>query len=572
MNFFRYLSPSRVPNKGSAKSMLHLQRETLLQYVLNLFLAGCVLILPLAAVMRGNPAYQSMLQVLALTIIGVAVLALARNIHFYIRSGIVTAIFYLVGMAFLLRNGLNGGGVLLLFLAALLSSFMFNLWVAGIIFMLCTVSIIISGDLMSRSVIVLPDVLAQATSVSFDKWAMTAGIFALSGLVTLIANFTISRGLTHALQSQQKLVDALGQERADLEKRVEERSSIIRKRLSQFEVASQIARDISLEVNLNSLLDSAVKMIRDRFEYDHAGIFLTDEHDEYAVLSAATGEAGRQMLANEHHLQIGTDSMVGFVIKQGEPRVAGDVTSDSTHYKNPFLPDTRSEIALPLKVGRRVIGALDVQSVTENAFTQEDMRILQTVTDQLANAVDKARIMQQLQDNLNELEINQQQTTRQAWEAHLRNARKKFAYRFKNSQFEGEVSETPQALEAAARGKPVVQIIQSDQGDSTTLAVPIKLRNHVLGVVDLHFESSQVSPDLIAIIESTVDRLAVSLDNARLLEEIQLSAERDRLVSDITSKVRSSAEVDNILRIAAQEIGKSLGASEVIVQLRPYGA
>ncbi len=317
-------------------------------------------------------------------------------------------------------------------------------------------------------------------------------------------------------------------------------------------------------------------MIRDRFEYYHAGIFLSDEQDEYAVLSAATGDAGRQMLANKHCLKIGTAGMVGFVVNQGEPRVAGDVNSDSTHYKNPLLPDTRSEIALPLKVGRRVIGALDVQSVTENAFTSEDVRMLQTIADQLANAVDKARILQQLQDNLNELEVNQQQTTRQAWEAHLRNARKKFAYRFKNSRLEGNVSETPQAIEAAARGKPVVRVIQSAHGDGTTpittLAVPIKLRNHVLGVVDLHFESSKVSPDLVAIIESTVDRLAVSLDNARLLEEIQLSAERDRLVSDITSKVRSSAEVDNILRIAAQEIGKSLGASEVVVQLRPYGS
>ncbi len=200
MNFFRYLSPSRVPNKGAAKSMLYLQRETLLQYVLNLFLAGCVLILPLAVGMMSNPAYQSMIPVLALTLVGVAVLALARSTNFYIRSGIVTAIFYLVGMVFLLRNGLSGGGILLLFLATLLASFMFDLWIAGVIFVLCTGSIIITGDLMIRSVIAIPEVSVQAASGTFDKWAMIAGIFALSGLVAFIANFTISRG-THPCSS-----------------------------------------------------------------------------------------------------------------------------------------------------------------------------------------------------------------------------------------------------------------------------------------------------------------------------------------------------------------------------------
>jgi hypothetical protein len=145
------------------------------------------------------------------------------------------------------------------------------------------------------------------------------------------------------------------------------------------------------------------------------------------------------------------------------------------------------------------------------------------------------------------------------------------AYRYRDSRLENQANESTQAQEALEKGQSVLRnVLEADKKgkDNAVLAVPIKVRNQVLGVVDIRFESASVSPDLVSLIEGSVNRLAISLENARLLEEIQLRAERERLVSEVSSKVRAAADVDSVLKIAIEEIGKSLGVSEVMVQLK----
>lgn len=332
-----------------------------------------------------------------------------------------------------------------------------------------------------------------------------------------------------------------------------------------------MAREISGKNDLDTLLDTSASLIRERFGFYHVGIFLTDEKKEYAVLRSATGEAGQVMLERGHRLKIGEIGMVGYVVSQGEARISMDVDSDAVHYKNPLLPETRSELALPLRLGEITIGAMDVQSVVPNAFSHEDVRILQTIADQLAIAFEKTRLVVELQRSLEELDSTDRAATQKAWRSHLRNTRQKLTYRYRNAHLESQAVETEHAQEAMDKGQPVLRTLSESTGQDrpiTVLAIPIKLRNQVLGVVDIHFEAAAVSPDLVTLIENTVSRLAVSLENARLLEEIQLRAERERLVGEISTKVRSASDVDSVLRIAIQEIGQSLGVSEVMVQLR----
>ena len=167
-----------------------------------------------------------------------------------------------------------------------------------------------------------------------------------------------------------------------------------------------MAREISGKNDLDTLLDTSASLIRERFGFYHVGIFLTDEKKEYAVLRSATGEAGQVMLERGHRLKIGEIGMVGYVVSQGEARISMDVDSDAVHYKNPLLPETRSELALPLRLGEITIGAMDVQSVVPNAFSHEDVRILQTIADQLAIAFEKTRLVVELQRSLEELELH----------------------------------------------------------------------------------------------------------------------------------------------------------------------
>jgi GAF domain-containing protein len=474
----------------------------------------------------------------------------------------------------LLSYGLSGSGIIFLFGAAVLANIFFNQTIGGIFAFISFLAVIGVGTAMVTGKLPVPPVQVMANSGDAGQWAVAGMVYMLLMSLVMGSLYKVIQGTNAALRSQEDLTQKLEDEQASLERRVEERSTALKQRVAQFEIASQIAREISGETNLERLFANSVNLIRERFSFYHVGVFVNDDRKEYAVLRAATGEAGRVMLERGHRLKIGEVGIVGYVINHGEARIVFDLASDVVHYKNPLLPETRSEMALPLRSGVATIGALDVQSVLENAFSQDDVSILQIIADQLAIAIEKTRLVNDLQHSVNELEAVHQSTTQKAWKTHLKNTRQKVAYRYRESQLENQVVETEHSLEAENKGQSVLTNLPAGDGSGkmvTVLAVPIKLRNQVLGVVDIQFEGANVSPDLISLIEGTVNRLAVSLENARLLEEIRGRAERERMVSEISSKVRSASDVDSVLRIAAQEIGKSLGVSEVMVQLRKDG-
>jgi len=167
------------------------------------------------------------------------------------------------------------------------------------------------------------------------------------------------------------------------------------RRAMQLAAAAEVSRDAISTLDMGQLLTNTVNLIRDRYGFYHAGLFLVDDANEYAVLHAATGEAGQKMLEQHHELKVGEVGIVGHVTGTGEPRIALDVGQDAAHFNNPLLPNTRSEMALPLIVRGRVIGALDVQSTKEAAFSDEDIATLQTIADQLAIAIEHARLYEE---------------------------------------------------------------------------------------------------------------------------------------------------------------------------------
>lgn len=188
----------------------------------------------------------------------------------------------------------------------------------------------------------------------------------------------------------------------ELEERVAERTRILDRRSLQIQAAAATARDATAAYDLDELLDRAVNLVPSRFGYYHAGIFLLDDDGKYAVLRAATGPVGRQMLAGNHKLQVGEEGIVGYVTATGEPYITPDTHRDDVYWPNPLLPHTRSEMGLPLKVEDKVIGAMNVQSQMTAAFDEEDIAILQILTDQLAVAIEKTRLFKRTQAMLEE--------------------------------------------------------------------------------------------------------------------------------------------------------------------------
>jgi GAF domain-containing protein len=184
---------------------------------------------------------------------------------------------------------------------------------------------------------------------------------------------------------------------AGLEQRVAQRTWELDRRATQLQAASEVSRSASSLREPQTLIRQAVNLIRDRFDYYYVGLFLLDDPGRWAALQAGTGEAGREMLAQGHKLEVGGDSMIGWCMAQSQARIALDVGEEAVRFDNPLLPETRSEMALPLICRDRVIGALTVQSVVPQAFSDQDISILQTMADQVANALENAQLLQEME-------------------------------------------------------------------------------------------------------------------------------------------------------------------------------
>jgi nitrate/nitrite-specific signal transduction histidine kinase len=377
----------------------------------------------------------------------------------------------------------------------------------------------------------------------------------------------------------------------NLEQRVAERTQQLERRSIQLRVAGEVAKDLTVMTDLDEILNQAVLLIRQRFDFYHAGVFLLDQRGEYAVLRAATGEPGRLMLERGHRLKVGEVGIVGAATGSGEPRIALDVGKDAVYFRNPLLPETRSEMALPLRVAGKIIGALDVQSQEEAAFDEEDVMVLQTMADQLAIAIQNANLIQQLNQTVRELEQTQGRFTRETWDAFIRQRGQVLGYRYQAGAQQGMGKTTtglepltvqssparlnPEAKQALQQGQSVILKLDdySDAGgekqthDRSALAVPIKLRDQVIGVLNLRFESEAVPPEMSSLVEEVTSRLGLVLESTRLLHDAQRLATREQRINWIATQVRSSVNLDTILQNTVRELGRTLGATRAYIQI-----
>lgn len=346
------------------------------------------------------------------------------------------------------------------------------------------------------------------------------------------------------------IAERLGRLVADLEGRVEERTAALSRRSSQLQAAAQVARQAAEIKDPAALLDDAVRLISKQFGFYHAGLFLLDENREYAVLQAASSEGGRRMLARGHRLQVGGQGIVGYAAAQKRPRIALDTGADAVYFNNPDLPETRSEAALPLIAAGNVIGVLDIQSEKPQAFTPEDIETFQTLADQLALAIENARLFREMQSAVQQLEQIASQRVREAWDGIARTKESAFRY-------------TPLGIQPVERqGAP--------DPSADKMKIPIMLRSRKIGEINVKRKDGSEGWDARekAMLDEIATQVALALENARLLEEARQRASRERAISEIAARIGSAHDVESILRVTAQEIGKAIGDSEVAVQVR----
>ena len=336
-------------------------------------------------------------------------------------------------------------------------------------------------------------------------------------------------------------------------------------RAAQFEAISQVSRSIASVRNINELLPEITRLISKYYGFYHVGIFLADESKTYAVLSAANSEGGQRMLQRGHRLEIGKVGIVGFVTGTGLPRVALDTGADAVHFKNPDLPDTHSEMALPLRAGGEIVGALDVQSLESNAFSQEDVDVLSTLADQVSIAIQNSQLFETTQKSLAEAEALYRQSLRKEW-AKTSDRLKIGGYRYNILGTTPVEHVNEQQVEQVISSGNIV--IEKDE-NSSKLALPIKLRGEVIGILDVLAPGNREwQQDEIDIVQAVAERVAISAENARLFEETTNRAERERMVSEITTKIRSTNDPNQMLQVALNEIRQALKVKDA--RIIPY--
>lgn len=358
----------------------------------------------------------------------------------------------------------------------------------------------------------------------------------------------------------------------DLEGRVEQRTAELASaneknehRARQFESISQVAATISSTRDLNALLPQITAAIVEKFGFYHAGIFLLDSRREYAVLSAANSEGGQRMLANGHRLRVGETGIVGYVTSTGKARVALNTGQDVVFFNNPFLPDTRSEIALPLKAGDEIIGALDVQSKVENAFGQEDINILTTLADQVSIAIQNSRQYEETRRALAESMATARQFVQTGWQQFTK-SQKIAGIRHTGARASILYSTDEENQdETAARN----QFRNKNRGVS--LSLPVKLRGEIIGTVDVHsVENRKWDQDELDIVAAILERAAIAMENARLLAESQKRAAKERTIGEISARISAQSDIDQLLKTAVQELNRTIPGTEIAIQFTSH--
>ena len=363
---------------------------------------------------------------------------------------------------------------------------------------------------------------------------------------------------------------------ATLESKVAERTAelesanaLSKKRAQQFEAIARVSRDIASTQKLEELLPRICQAISEQFGYYHVGIFLNDDENQYSVLRAANSQGGQNMLARGHHLKIGEQGIVGYVTGTGNPRIALNVGEEAIYFNNPDLPDTRSEMAIPLKIGLKTIGALDVQSVEPGAFKADDIASLSLLADQVSIAIENARLYEATLQSLEQSQLQYRRYVRDEW-SRLVQEEGLAGYRF--AEGSGTPLEEAIPLGEAARSVQEGRIFQREgtqASDTAELAVPVRLRGEVIGVLNISAPGKRRwSDDDIDIAEAVSERLALAMENARLFQATNRRAERERIVSEIASKIGGSIRIESLLETTAQELSHALNGSEVLIQLQ----
>jgi GAF domain-containing protein len=533
-----------------------------------------------------------LITLLTVTLLTLVVLPQSGAVQFSVYIAIVVYVVFLVSLFIPLRRGYvrSVGVTIILLFTSLITFAIFSggtVQTSSIAFF--TLTVIMAGTILGRRAIYW---MAAVNTIIFTAllWLeinsrlpaptvtlnyQTGIYFAINSALTAVLLGLALRRINEALERARLGEEKLSALNVELEERVNQRTSevisageLTSRRVAQLQTIADLSQAIAHVQNPNEIFSAAATLISERFGFYHVGIFLIDRDREYAVLQAANSAGGQKMLERGHRLMLGT-GVVGFAAQVGKPRLALDVGEDAVFFNNPDLPETRSEIALPLVFGENTIGVLDVQSTEPGAFSEEDFRVLGTLANQLAIAIENARLLSEARAAAKQVQEVYNEFIRTQWSR--TGERMDYAgFRYNAGRIE-MLDTSPEKADAASGGEKddlSANPVDPSGAKRGKVTVPVKLRGEVIGMLQVQSNDPAKTwrADELSLMEAVAERAALALENARLFQDARRRAAKERMIAEAAAHISSSMNIENILEATASELERVLGGSEVLIR------
>ncbi|MGB2895894.1 MAG: GAF domain-containing protein [Anaerolineales bacterium] len=482
---------------------------------------------------------------------------LGRKGRLQIAGYIPTTIVFIVMVASLFQVGIGHVSTIGMAMVVAAAGILINAGAASIFVMLSILGYITAGWAQNAGII---------TAAILPQSAVLADAFGLGfGLAVLvILNWFSNREMSRAISVEREISDQLQVQSRELEELVSQRTRVLERRALQLQTTADITKLTTELPEPQILMSQAIELIRSRFGFYHASIFIMDETGNWADLVASTGDAGRKMIAMHHRLALGSASIIGWTTANRLPRVALDVDQDPFHFKNPLLPETQSELAVPLLVGQRLLGALDVQSTEPHAFAEDDIRALEAIASEVAVAIDSARIQREMQDQLDRFERSDRSETQAAWGRIARSRSVPIIHINQRGEIGSQPDEVFPVIEDA-----IVQDSTVVSTDGRDIAVPIKVRGET--VATLAARRSQPaepwSDEEIALMEAVASQSAQALESARQRSEERRRVTELEIINRISQAVSQMLPQDSLFRIVRRQLIQAIGNTDLKICL-----
>ncbi|MBN1200830.1 MAG: GAF domain-containing protein [Anaerolineae bacterium] len=350
--------------------------------------------------------------------------------------------------------------------------------------------------------------------------------------------------------------------------------------VTQTRAIAETGQAISRILNVDELLSSAVDLIRDRFALYHVQIFMIDDAHDYANLAVSTGEAGRALLTQGFRVPVDPGTVVGEAIVSGQLLYVPDITRVAFRNAEP-LANARSELAIPLLAGEDSIGVLDIHSLRPNAFSSQDVEVMRVMANQISQAIQNARLFETQQrsmlqnrqlfleseSNLREIERLNRELAEQAWQDYIQANDADLGLTLVGQDIQPEPTDWTPAMREAATQRHVVS---RHQGNQQTLAVPINVHGQSIGVIEVCLADAHSQREALNILQAVAERMSVSLENARLVEQARSAVAREQQINAITARLQGLTTIQDVLTTALDALGQTLGADQGAIRLLPF--